>query len=89
MYTFDDLNRVAEAPLHTWFGALIVSFIVAAVAIGIHRFGARVVKRIARPHPHISVVLRYIDKPSLFVLVILVLEGVWTEAPDTLNHIEP
>jgi small-conductance mechanosensitive channel len=89
MYTFDDLNRVAEAPLHTWFGALVVSFIVAAVAIGIHRFGARVVKRIARPHPHISVVLRYIDKPSLFVLVILVLEGVWAEAPDTLNYIEP
>jgi small-conductance mechanosensitive channel len=34
-------------------------------------------------------VLRYVDKPSLFVLVILVLEGVWSEAPDTLNYIEP
>ncbi|CAB3779727.1 hypothetical protein LMG28614_00912 [Paraburkholderia ultramafica] len=89
MSTFDDLNRVAEAPLHTWFGALVVSFIVVAVAIGVHRFGARVVMRIARPHPLTSVVLRYIDKPSLFVLVILVLEGVWAEAPDTLNHIEP
>jgi small-conductance mechanosensitive channel len=85
----DDFSRVAEAPLHTWFGALIVSLIVAAVAIGVHRFGARVVMRIARPNPLISVVLRYIDKPSLFVLVILVLEGVWSEAPNTLNYIEP
>jgi small-conductance mechanosensitive channel len=89
MYTFDDLNRAAEAPLHTWFGALVVSVIVVAVAIGVHRFGARIVMRIARPHPLTSVVLRYIDKPSLFVLVIMVLEGVWSEAPDTLNYIEP
>jgi small-conductance mechanosensitive channel len=68
---------------------LIVAVIVAVVAIGIHRVGARVVMRIARPHPLTSVVLRYVDKPSLFVLVILVLEGVWSEAPDTLRHIEP
>ncbi|MFM0035621.1 mechanosensitive ion channel [Paraburkholderia strydomiana] len=89
MSTLDDFSLVAEAPLHTWFGALIVSVIVAVVAIGIHRVGARVVMRIARPHPLTSVVLRYVDKPSLFVLVILVLEGVWSEAPDTLRHIEP
>ncbi|RKT27253.1 mechanosensitive ion channel-like protein [Paraburkholderia sp. RAU2J] len=89
MSTLDDLSLVAEAPLHTWFGALIVSVIVAAVAVAIHRVGARVVMRIARPHPLISVVLRYIDKPSLFVLVILVLEAVWSEAPDTLRYIEP
>ncbi|QQC65484.1 mechanosensitive ion channel family protein [Paraburkholderia ginsengisoli] len=89
MSTLDDFGRIAEAPLHSWFGALIVSVIVAVVAIGIHRFGARIVMRIARPHPLTSVVLRYIDKPSLFVLVILVLEGVWSEAPDTLNYIEP
>jgi small-conductance mechanosensitive channel len=87
--TLDDFNRVAEAPLHTWFGALIVSVIVAAVAVGIHRFGARIMMRIARPQPLASVVLRYIDKPSLFVLVILALEGVWSEAPDSLNYIEP
>jgi small-conductance mechanosensitive channel len=89
MLTLDEFSRATEAPLHTWFGTLIVSAIVAAVAIGIHRFGARIVMRIARPHPLPSVVLRYIDKPSLFVLVILVLEGVWNEAPDTLNFIEP
>ena len=89
MSTFDDFSRVADAPLHTWFGALIVSVIAAALALGIHRFGARVVMRIARPHPLTSVVLRYIDKPSLFVLVILVLDGVWSEAPDTLDFIEP
>ena len=89
MLTLDEISRASEAPLHTWFGTLIVSVVVAVVAIGIHRFGARMVMRIARPHPLPSVILRYIDKPSLFVLVILVLEGVWTEAPTTLNFIEP
>jgi small-conductance mechanosensitive channel len=89
MLTLDEISRASEAPLHTWFGTLIVSLVVVAVAVGIHRFGARIVMRIARPHPLPSVILRYIDKPSLFVLVILVLEGVWTEAPETLNFIEP
>ena len=45
--------------------------------------------RIARPYPLMSVVLRYIDKPSLFVLMILALDGVLSEAPDTLPLIEP
>ncbi|HEY2605617.1 MAG TPA: mechanosensitive ion channel domain-containing protein [Paraburkholderia sp.] len=89
MPTFDEFSLAAEAPLHTWFGTLVVSVILAAVAVGVHRFGARVVLRIARPHPLTSVVLCYIDKPSLFVLVILMVEGVLAEAPDTLNYIEP
>jgi small-conductance mechanosensitive channel len=84
-----DFSVVAEAPLHTWFGALLVTAILVTVAIGVHRFGARIVMRIARPHPLPSVVLRYIDKPTLFVLVILVLNGVWAEAPYTLRYIEP
>lgn len=89
MPTIDDFYRVAAAPLHTWLGTLIVTAIVAIVASGIHRFGARIVKRLARPHALTSVVLRYIDKPSLFALVILVFAWVWSEAPDTLNFIEP
>lgn len=89
MPTFDEFSRAAEAPLHTWFGVLVISVILVVVTVGVHRFGARIVMRIARPHPLTSVVLRYIDKPSLFVLVILVLEGVLSEAPYTLNYIEP
>ncbi|MGF6656838.1 small-conductance mechanosensitive channel [Paraburkholderia youngii] len=89
MPTIDDFYRVAAAPLHTWLGALIVTAFVTIVAIGVHRLGARVVMRLARPHALTSVVLRYIDKPSLFVLVILVFAWVWSEAPDTLNFIEP
>src|SRR5258708_948142 len=89
MPTLDDLSRIAEAPLHTWLGALIVSVIATVLALGIHRVGARIVTRIARPYPLTSVVLRYIDKPSLFVLVILMLEAVWWEAPDTLTFITP
>jgi small-conductance mechanosensitive channel len=45
--------------------------------------------RLAKPHPLPSVILRYINKPSRFVLVIMVLEGIWAEAPDTLNYIVP
>ncbi|NML31259.1 mechanosensitive ion channel family protein [Paraburkholderia antibiotica] len=89
MPTFDDFSQVAAAPLHSWFGTLIVTAIMTVAAIGVHRFGARVVKRIAEPHALASVVLRYIDKPSLFALVILVLAWIWSEAPDTLNLIEP
>ncbi|RDK03872.1 mechanosensitive ion channel family protein [Paraburkholderia lacunae] len=89
MPTFDELSRIAEAPLHTWLGALTVSVIAALLAAGVQRVGARIVTRIARPYPLTSVVLRYIDKPSLFVLVILMLEAVWWEAPDTLMFITP
>jgi hypothetical protein len=89
MPTIDDFSRIAEAPLHTWLGTLIVSIICAALAIAIHRFGGRIVMRLAKPHPLPSVILRYINKPSLFVLVIVVLEGIWAEAPDTLNYIVP
>ncbi|MFM0175324.1 mechanosensitive ion channel family protein [Paraburkholderia sediminicola] len=89
MPTLDELSRMAEAPLHTWLGALIVSVIGMVLAVGIHRIGARIVTRLARPYPLTSVVLRYIDKPSLFVLVILALEAVWSEAPDTLTFITP
>ena len=89
MPTIDDFYRVAATPLHTWFGTLIVTAIVTIVAIGIHRFGARIVMRLALPHAVTSVVLRYIDKPSLFTLVIVVFAWVWSEAPDTLNFIEP
>ncbi|MBN3803991.1 mechanosensitive ion channel [Paraburkholderia sp. Ac-20336] len=89
MPTFDDFSRVAAAPLHSWLGALVVTAIVTVVAIGFHRFGSRIVMRIAEPHTLTSVVLRYIDKPTLFVLVIFVFAWVWSEAPDSLHFIEP
>lgn len=89
MPTFDDLTHLADAPLHTWLGALIVLLVAMLAAVTVHRVGARIVTRIARPYPLTSVVLRYIDKPSLFVLVILALEAVWWEAPDTLTFVTP
>ena len=47
MPTPDDFSRIAEAPLHTWLGALIVSAIAIVLALGIHRIGARIITRIA------------------------------------------
>jgi small-conductance mechanosensitive channel len=89
MPTLDDLSRIAEAPMHTWVGAVIVSVIAALLAVGVHRVGARIVMRIARPYPLMSVVLRYIDKSSQFVLIVLAMEALWWEAPDSLNFITP
>jgi small-conductance mechanosensitive channel len=53
-------------------------------AIGVHRVGARILMRIARPYPLMSVVLRFIDKPALALLIILGLGFVLVEAPDAL-----
>ncbi|MDR5750658.1 MULTISPECIES: mechanosensitive ion channel domain-containing protein [unclassified Caballeronia] len=84
MISFDDFIRIAEAPLHTWPGALGVAALGVAFAIGVHRVGARILVRIARPYPLMSVVLRYIDTPALVLLIILALGFVLFEAPDTL-----
>jgi small-conductance mechanosensitive channel len=53
-------------------------------AISAHWIGSRILMRIARPYPLMSVVLRFIDKPALALLIILGLGFVLVEAPDTL-----
>jgi small-conductance mechanosensitive channel len=87
MMTFDDFSRIAAAPLHSWLGTLIVSACFVACAIGVHWLGQRVLMRIARPYPLMSVVLRHIGRPTQFVMAIVALEMVWWEAPDTLLFI--
>ncbi len=87
MVHFDHFLDLAERPLGTWFGALCTAAVMVAVAIGIHRIGARILTRIARPYPLMSIVLRYIDKPALVLLIILGLAFVIFEAPDTLPFI--
>jgi small-conductance mechanosensitive channel len=84
MISFDEFLRIAEAPLHTWPGALGVAALGVAFALGAHRVGARILVRVARPYPLMSVVLRYINKPALVLLVILAIGFVLFEAPDTL-----
>jgi small-conductance mechanosensitive channel len=89
MLKIEDLPNLADAPLHSWFGTSIVTVLAVLFAIGGHWIGGRVLKRIAGPYPLISVILRYINKPALFVLAILLVELVWAEAPDTLRFILP
>lgn len=89
MLTADDITRIADAPLHTWPGAIVVSVVVLALAFAVHRIGARILVRIARPYPLMSVILRYINRPALVVLAILGLEFIWWEAPDTLPLVGP
>lgn len=83
-FDFDSFERIASAPLATWPGTLVVAALAVLFAIGVHRVGARVVVRIARPYPLMSVVLRFIDKPALALLIILGLGFVLVETPDAL-----
>ncbi len=84
MISFDHFLDIAERPLDTWPGALMVAALAVLFAIGVHNAGLRIMQRIARPYPLMSVVLRYIRKPALLLLIILALGFVLSEAPDTL-----
>lgn len=84
MITLDDLQRIADAPLHSLPGTLLTSLLAVLVAAAVHGLGARVVRRVARPYPITSAVVRYIDKPSLVVLAFLALEFLWLQVADTL-----
>ncbi|PCE24331.1 mechanosensitive ion channel family protein [Burkholderia ubonensis] len=87
MISLDELRRIADAPLHSWLGTLIVSAFILLVGAAAHRIGARIVKRIASPYPMLSVVLRYIDRPSLVTLALLALEFVWVQADDGMAFV--
>ncbi|HEV3430370.1 MAG TPA: mechanosensitive ion channel domain-containing protein [Paraburkholderia sp.] len=83
----DFATRLADAPLQNWLGTLIVSALALAFAFSLHWLGARVVRRIARPYPHVSVFVRYVHQPARVLLGVVALEFVWWQAPDTLRFI--
>ncbi|WP_176153820.1 mechanosensitive ion channel family protein [Burkholderia vietnamiensis] len=87
MISIEEVQRIADAPLHSWLGTFCVSALVVLVFVIVHRIGARIVHRIARPYPLLSVILRYIDKPSLVTLVLLALEFVWLQANDAMSFV--
>src|SRR5258708_7219642 len=87
MLTLDDLSRIAEGARQSGPGVRMVRAIGVLQALGAYWLGPRVVRRNARPHPLTSFFLRYIDKPVLGVLLVVALEIVLWEAPDTLHFI--
>lgn len=87
MLTIDDLWRIADAPLHSWLGTLVVSALVLLAVAGIHWIGARIVKPIARPYPFMSVIVSYIDRPSFALLSLLALEFLWLQVDESLSHV--
>ncbi len=87
MLTIDDLWRIADAPLHSWLGTLVVSALVLLAVAGIHWIGARIVKPIARPYPFMSVIVSYIDRPSFALLSLLALEFLWLQVAESLSHV--
>ena len=87
MISIEELQRITDAPLHSWLGTLAVSVIVLLVVTVVHRLGARIVKRIAQPYPLMSAILRYIDRPSLVVLALLALEFLWVQADDGMAFV--
>ncbi|HEY3597628.1 MAG TPA: mechanosensitive ion channel domain-containing protein [Paraburkholderia sp.] len=84
MVTLDDISRIAAAPLHTWSGAFVITACMVLAAIASHWVGQRILMRVARPYPLLTVVLQHITRPARCVLVIVALEIVWWEAPATL-----
>jgi len=89
MLTLDDLLRIASAPLRTWLGTLFVAAIVVLFAIAVHWLGGRVVRRVVRPYQHLSLIVRWIDRPVLGLLIVLMLGFVLWQASDTLRYIAP
>ncbi|SDB95463.1 mechanosensitive ion channel family protein [Paraburkholderia lycopersici] len=87
MPTLDDFSHFADAPLQNWLGTLLASVLAFVFAFAVHWLGGRVLLRVARPYPRVSVFLRDVRKPALVVLAILAVEFVWWQAPDTLRHI--
>jgi len=87
MPTLDDLSGFADAPLQNWLGTLFVSALALVFALAAHWLGGRVLLRVARPYPRVNLFLRHVRKPALAVLVIVALQFVWWQAPDTLRHI--
>ncbi len=87
MLSPDDLDRFAQAPLHNWPGALVVTGVALLFVLAAHWIGSRVIGRVARPYPHITAFVRRMRQPALLVLFVVALEIVWWEAPDTLRFI--
>ncbi|SEJ68298.1 mechanosensitive ion channel family protein [Paraburkholderia diazotrophica] len=89
MLSFDDIERIVDAPMHSWPGGAVVSIIAMAIALAVQRIGARIVTRIARPYPLATIVLAHIDVPTRVLLMMLGLLSVFWVAPDTLRYIVP
>jgi small-conductance mechanosensitive channel len=89
MLKLDELQTLANAPLHSWFGTFIVSVLAVLLAISVHSVGGHVLRRLAAPYRLMSVILRYTEKPALVVLVLILIQFVWSEAPETLLFIGP
>ncbi|MPW21066.1 hypothetical protein GCT13_30385 [Paraburkholderia sp. CNPSo 3157] len=89
MISFDDIERIVDAPMHSWPDGAVVSIIAMAIALAVQRIGARFVTRIARPYPLATIVLAHIDVPTRVLLMVPGLEFVLREAPDMLRYIVP
>jgi small-conductance mechanosensitive channel len=89
MLTPDDFLRIADAPLRTWLGTSLVAALGVLFVLAAHWTGGRVVRRIARPYPQISLFISHIERPVLGVLIIAVLGFVLYQTPDDLRFVIP
>jgi small-conductance mechanosensitive channel len=87
MQSIDAFSLIADATLQTWFGTFVLTAVALVFAAAVHWLGSRVLRRLARPYPRVSLFLRRVHRPALLVLLILALEFVWWQALDTLIFI--
>lgn len=81
------IKVIPTETFYSWVGTLLVVAVFFAMAVFVHRIGFKVVRRLARSQPALSMVLRYIEQPTRLVLAFFAVQLVLWEAPQTLPWI--
>ncbi len=84
MHTPDIVEAVPKEAFYAWMATILIMITVFAIALIGHRMGFKVIKRLTRSQPALSMVLRHIEQPTRFVLAFFALLLVCWEAPQSL-----
>jgi len=85
----DLATRVAEAPLDSWPGVLVLTLVVFIVALLGHALGLRLLRRLTAPYLTVGMLVRYVDRPTQLAVTVLLLQFVWWNTADDLVLINP
>jgi small-conductance mechanosensitive channel len=70
-----------------WLQVLLAAGIAVVLALVAHRMGRMVLRRLARPSPVMTAVVRQCDHPAAWVLPLAALQIVWQGAPENLPQL--
>ncbi len=81
------IKVIPSETFYSWMGTILVMIAFFAMALLMHRIGFKVVRRLVRSQPALSMVLRYVEQPTRFVFAFFAIQMVLWEAPQTLPWI--